>query len=153
MIGIFHLLCRFPSRAYVRPRISKGEAGSLSSHVDYALTEKGASFANVLAFLRGWGSVYGDFSKDVVLRSKGTRKDDFVMFGHPEEKDDRLGGGDCLLWYMKGFSNYYKPPKIGKDAAPKSGDADAPAEDFQDAPAQEPKEAIQETPAQISAEA
>ena len=35
VIGIFHLLCRFPSRAYVRPRISKGEAGSLSSHVDY----------------------------------------------------------------------------------------------------------------------
>lgn len=35
MIGIFHLLCRFLSRAYVRPRISKGEAGSLSSHVDY----------------------------------------------------------------------------------------------------------------------
>ena len=67
------------------------------------------------------------------------------MFGHPEEKDDRLGGGDCLLWYMKGFSDYYKPPKIGKDAAP--------AEDFQDAPAQGPKEAIQEAPAQISAEA
>ena len=121
--------------------------------VDYALTEKGASFANVLAFLRDWGSVYGDFSNDVVLRSKGTRKDDFVMFGHPEKKDDRLGGGDCILWYMKGFSDYYKPPKIGKDAAPKSGDADAPAEDFQDASAQEPQEATQEAPAQTSAEA
>lgn len=35
VIGIFHLLCRFASRAYVRPRISKGEAGSLPSHVDY----------------------------------------------------------------------------------------------------------------------
>lgn len=75
--------------------------------VDYALTKKGASFANVLAFLRDWGSVYGDFSDDVILRSKGVRKDDFTMYGHPDTQDDRLGGGDCILWYMKGFSENY----------------------------------------------
>ena len=75
--------------------------------VDYDLTKKGASFANVLAFLRDWGSVYGEFSDDVVLRSKGVRKDDFTMYGHPDTQDDRLGGGDCILWYMKGFSEHY----------------------------------------------
>ena len=81
--------------------------------VDYALTEKGASIANVLSFLRDWGSVYGEFSNDVVLRSKGTRKDDFTMYGHPEERGGHLCGGDCILWYMKGFSEHYIPPRGG----------------------------------------
>lgn len=81
--------------------------------VDYALTEKGASFANVLSLLRDWGSVYGEFSSDVVLRSKGVRKDDFIMYGHPSKAEDGPGGGDCILWYMKGFSDHFIPPMGG----------------------------------------
>lgn len=72
--------------------------------VDYALTKKGVSFANVLSLLRDWGSVYGDFSDDVVRRSKGVKKDDFTLYGHPSVSEDGAEGGDCILWYVKDSS-------------------------------------------------
>ena len=60
--------------------------------VDYALTRKGCSLANILYFLRDWGAVYGDFSEDVLKRTKGVVGDGFVSYaanddGVPHEKD------------------------------------------------------------------
>ena len=40
--------------------------------VDYLLTEKGISFANVLYFIRDWGAAYGGFSAETLQRTKGT---------------------------------------------------------------------------------
>lgn len=49
--------------------------------VDYRLTEKGISFANVLYFIRDWGAVYGDFSEETLLRTKGIMGDGMLVYG------------------------------------------------------------------------
>ena len=43
--------------------------------VDYLLTAKGVSFANVLYFIRDWGAAYGGFSAETLQRTKGTMGD------------------------------------------------------------------------------
>ena len=49
--------------------------------VDYLLTAKGVSFANVLYFIRDWGAAYGGFSAETLQRTKGTMGDGVLMYG------------------------------------------------------------------------
>ena len=66
-------------------------------HVDYLLTKKGVSFANVLYFLRDWGAVYGDFSTEALLRTKGTMDDGVLVYGD-EAKGVEGGSDERIVW-------------------------------------------------------
>lgn len=53
--------------------------------VDYLLTAKGLSFANVLYFIRDWGAAYGGFSEETLQRTKGLMGDDFLVYGNVDD--------------------------------------------------------------------
>ena len=73
-----------------------GEAKPL--HVDYLLTKKGISFANVLYFIRDWGAVYGGFSEETLLRTKGTMGDGVVVYGSLSGDGSRRDVGERIIW-------------------------------------------------------
>lgn len=67
-------------------------------HVDYLLTKKGISFANVLYFIRDWGAVYGGFSEETLLRTKGTMGDGVVVYGSLSGDGSRRDVGERIIW-------------------------------------------------------
>ena len=67
-------------------------------HVDYLLTKKGISFANVLYFIRDWGAVYGGFSEETLLRTKGTIGDGVVVYGSLSGDGSRRDVGERIIW-------------------------------------------------------
>lgn len=67
-------------------------------HVDYLLTKKGISFANVLCFIRDWGAVYGGFSEETLLRTKGTMGDGVVVYGSLSGDGSRRDVGERIIW-------------------------------------------------------
>lgn len=67
-------------------------------HVDYLLTKKGISFANVLYFIRDWGDVYGGFSEETLLRTKGTMGDGVVVYGSLSGDGSRRDVGERIIW-------------------------------------------------------
>ena len=67
-------------------------------HVDYLLTKKGISFANVLYFIREWGAVYGGFSEETLLRTKGTMGDGVVVYGSLSGDGSRRDVGERIIW-------------------------------------------------------
>ena len=67
-------------------------------HVDYLLTKKGISFANVLYFNRDWGAVYGGFSEETLLRTKGTMGDGVVVYGSLSGDGSRRDVGERIIW-------------------------------------------------------
>lgn len=67
--------------------------------VDYLLTRKGISFANVLYFIRDWGAAYGGFSAETLLRTKGTMGDGVLVYGDVgDESGQGAGGGEHITW-------------------------------------------------------
>lgn len=71
--------------------------------VDYLLTTKGVSFANVLYFIRDWGVAYGGFSEETLLRTKGAMGDGVLVYGGDGERADvvdgaRHGEAECIIW-------------------------------------------------------
>ncbi|OUO89869.1 HxlR family transcriptional regulator [Gordonibacter sp. An230] len=66
-------------------------------HVDYLLTRKGISFANVLYFIRDWGAVYGGFSEETLLRTKGTMCNGAVVYGSSDGVS-RADVGERIIW-------------------------------------------------------
>lgn len=66
--------------------------------VDYLLTKKGISFANVLYFIRDWGAVYGGFSEETLLRTKGMMGDGVLVYGEASDECPREDGADCIIW-------------------------------------------------------
>lgn len=67
-------------------------------HVDYLLTKKGISFANVLYFIRDWGAGYGGFSEETLLRTKGTMGDGVVVYGSLSGDGSRRDVGERIIW-------------------------------------------------------
>ena len=67
-------------------------------HVDYLLTKKGISFANVMYFIRDWGAVYGGFSEETLLRTKGTMGDGVVVYGSLSGDGSRRDVGERIIW-------------------------------------------------------
>ena len=67
-------------------------------HVDYLLTKRGISFANVLYFIRDWGAVYGGFSEETLLRTKGTMGDGVVVYGSLSGDGSRRDVGERIIW-------------------------------------------------------
>ena len=67
-------------------------------HVDYLLTKKGISFANVLYFIRDWGAVYGGFSEETLLRTKETMGDGVVVYGSLSGDGSRRDVGERIIW-------------------------------------------------------
>lgn len=65
--------------------------------VDYLLTAKGVSFANVLYFIRDWGAAYGGFSAETLQRTKGTMGDGVLMYGSVAS-DAEQGSGERIIW-------------------------------------------------------
>ena len=65
--------------------------------VDYLLTAKGVSFANVLYFIRDWGAAYGGFSAETLQRTKGTMGDGVLMYGSAAS-DAEQGSGERIIW-------------------------------------------------------
>jgi DNA-binding HxlR family transcriptional regulator len=65
--------------------------------VDYLLTRKGVSFANVLYFMRDWGAAYGGFSAETLLRTKGTMGDGVLMYDTASD-DPHEGAGERIIW-------------------------------------------------------
>lgn len=64
--------------------------------VDYLLTAKGVSFANVLYFIRDWGAAYGGFSAETLQRTKGTMGDGVLMYGSAAS-DAEQGSGERII--------------------------------------------------------
>ena len=48
--------------------------------VEYYLTEKGMSLANIMYLLRDWGAVYGEFPAEVFDRSRGTLTESGISY-------------------------------------------------------------------------
>lgn len=65
--------------------------------VDYLLTRKGISFANVLYFIRDWGAAYGGFSAETLLRTKGTMGDGVLVYGDVGDESGQGAGGGSIL--------------------------------------------------------
>lgn len=65
--------------------------------VEYLLTKKGISFANVLYFIRDWGAVYGDFAPEALLRTKGIINDGVMMYGGRDDESHQ-NVGECITW-------------------------------------------------------
>ena len=57
--------------------------------VDYLLTAKGISFANVLYFIRDWGAAYGGFSEETLQRTKGRMEDGVLVYGGVDNDSDQ----------------------------------------------------------------
>lgn len=65
--------------------------------VDYLLTTKGISFANVLYFIRDWGAAYGGFSAKTLQRTKGTMGDGVLAYGNVGD-DSKQGAAERITW-------------------------------------------------------
>lgn len=78
--------------------------------VEYSLTEKGLSLANIIYLLRDWGAVYGDFSREAVLRTRGHIDDEGVTYYQDESN---RATPDHLKWVFD-----YKSQIESRDASP-----------------------------------
>ena len=65
--------------------------------VDYLLTEKGISFANVLYFIRDWGAAYGGFSAETLQRTKGTMGEGVLVYGSADDGSEQ-GAAERITW-------------------------------------------------------
>lgn len=65
--------------------------------VDYLLTPKGISFANVLYFIRDWGAAYGGFSAETLQRTKGAMGDGVLVYGS-DGGDAEQGTAERIIW-------------------------------------------------------
>ena len=65
--------------------------------VDYLLTTKGISFANVLYFIRDWGAAYGGFSAETLPRTKGAMGDGELVYGDDGDDAER-GSAERVTW-------------------------------------------------------
>lgn len=83
--------------------------------VDYLLTVKGISFANVLYFIRDWGAAYGGFSEETLLRTKGTIGDDVLIYDTAGE-DSSLGTGERITWQFDPSAFNVRKSSCGDDA-------------------------------------
>ena len=50
--------------------------------VEYSLTEKGKSLANIIYMMRDWGAVWGDYEDTPVVRLKGEDRGDGLTYYH-----------------------------------------------------------------------
>ena len=65
--------------------------------VDYLLTEKGISFANVLYFIRDWGAAYGGFSAETLQRTKGPMGEGVLVYGSADDGSEQ-GAAERITW-------------------------------------------------------
>ena len=89
--------------------------------VDYLLTEKGISFANVLYFIRDWGAAYGGFSAETLQRTKGTMGEGVLVYGSADDGSEQ-GAAERITWQ-------FDPSTFDERTGSREGDAregDAP---------------------------
>lgn len=85
--------------------------------VDYLLTVKGISFANVLYFIRDWGAAYGGFSAETLQRTKGVMGEGLLAYDASD--DSGRGVFERITWH-------FDPSTF--DVCGNSSEADAPQE-------------------------
>lgn len=88
--------------------------------VDYLLTKKGISFANVLYFIRDWGAAYGGFSPDTLLRTKGTMGDGKLVYGNADS-DSLPDEDERITWQFD--PSAFDVRGEARDVSPDEGDA------------------------------
>lgn len=70
--------------------LEREEFDEMPPRVEYTLTAKGRSLAQILYLLRDWGVLYGDYDPEVLVKSRGIYCENEVCYPYNRESNDPL---------------------------------------------------------------
>lgn len=78
--------------------ILRNEYDEVPKRVEYVLTDKGKSMANIIAALRDWGAIWGDYENTDVIPIKGDQRPEGIVYELPNAGDESKGNRESIVW-------------------------------------------------------
>ena len=78
--------------------ILRNEYDEVPKRVEYVLTDKGKSLANIIAVLRDWGALWGDYADTDVVPIKGDQRQEGIIYRLPDADRQMADEGESITW-------------------------------------------------------